>query len=134
MVRTVAKIGLAAGMAGIVTVIFSFTEQHSKQKNTVESRIELLTKNLQESSRIISEIEVEYKLRAELLEKLKKDAEQAESLSKLHGQEVAAIAQALEATIDKKTKWDVWISVIQNVFFTIFGVAAGEIWSRYKNK
>jgi outer membrane murein-binding lipoprotein Lpp len=73
----------------------------ARSSPTLERRISELSTNLMSAASTVAEIENEVKARQELVERLKSDAERAETLAKLHRPEVEAVAQALRVEL----KW-----------------------------
>jgi len=93
-------------------------------EQSLERRVTGLSLNLQEAVRVIEEIEHEIQARQRLLDRLKKDANQAEALSKLHATEVEAVAQALQGQLSGLARRSLRGNVILGLGFYALGVVS----------
>jgi hypothetical protein len=96
--------------------------------NDISDKIKILTNNLNSAAKSIGEIEQEIRLRQQLVEKLKSDAETARSLSEIRKDQAEAIAQALRGQLEQKEREGYWWMIGQNTFFAALGVAFSEIY------
>lgn len=126
----------AVGLAGALFAAFSYIYEsyNAKQASevTLERRIEVLTKSLNQAASSISEIESEVNKRKELVVRLKQDADTAQSLISLNARQAEAVAQLLRREIDRDETKTFWIGAGQNLAFTLFGfgLAEGVAWWR----
>jgi outer membrane murein-binding lipoprotein Lpp len=98
------------------------TTSREKRKRDLEYRIRQLSSNLQTAAHAVSEIEQEVRARQRLVDQLKRDAERAEILSKLHKAEVEAIAQTLQTQLSATERRSFRSNFILGFGFYVAGV------------
>jgi hypothetical protein len=81
-----------------------------------------LSSSLQAAAHTVSEIEREVQVRQQLVEQLKRDAKQAEVLSRLHQADVEAITQALQRQLSATERRSFRSNFILGFGFYILGV------------
>lgn len=92
-------VGIVAMVALAVVLLGFGRRRKSRESPTLEQRISELSASLVSASGVVAEIEEEVRARQELVERLKGDAERAETLASLHSEEVDAVAQTLRAEL-----------------------------------
>ncbi|UKA07255.1 hypothetical protein IHC92_05595 [Photobacterium damselae subsp. damselae] len=99
----------------VVSKINEFVLKKFFNKNdSLEERIELLTKELQCSSKLISEIEKEISSRQQLVLELEKDAEQYRNLASINKEQAKALIQESNKSF--------WLNFVQSTLFFILGL------------
>jgi hypothetical protein len=114
-------------IAGVSLSFFTYRGGDDNKNQTIEKRITLLTASLNNSAKVISDIEREIEGRRELVTKLQRDADDAKQLSELKAAQVAAVSQALKGELDRENRTNFWITLATNLFFAILGAALGEL-------
>ena len=102
-----------------------WTQKPNQQ--SLEERIKVLTTSLNTAASTITQIEEEIAARQKLVERLKTDADTAQSIATLNQKQAEAIAQSLRGQLEQKDKEGWWSSLAQNVFFALLGAAFGEL-------
>lgn len=97
-----------------------------KHTLTLEEEISTLTKSLNDSARLISDIEQEISQRQALVERLQRDADEAKKLSTLNSDQVAAVAQALRGELRSEDRSGFWVTALTNLVFAILGASISE--------
>lgn len=121
----------ATASAGIALIEKSFKDRYSESRQIeLPERIKLLTDNLNDSAQTIAEIEMEIAQRQVLVEKLQRDAELAQRLAEIKGEQAEAVAQALKAELEKQNRYSVWISFGINLICIFIGIALTEFYHR----
>ncbi|MGH3544982.1 MAG: hypothetical protein ACRDPW_03530 [Mycobacteriales bacterium] len=107
--------GLAVGGALPPLIAFYFErratrtqERKARARSTTETKLDTATFALQQSSRLVSEVEAELKLRMITVEKLTQEAQQAEQLAQLNEQQRRAVQGLVEAASIKGSKQGQW--------------------------
>lgn len=98
---------------------------------SLEKRIELLTKSLNESVSVIDQIQLEIEERQELVKKLKRDADIYSEVYKLKKNEVDAVSQLLREEILRNNKKTQLEGFFQNLLFFIIGSIVSLIIALY---
>jgi dipeptide/tripeptide permease len=122
----------AIGTAAVGASVFSLLkylwerwEQKGKGKEpTLQDRISNLTKNLESSVAIITEIETEISKRKNLAQQLEADIERYNKLKEINKAQVEAIAQTLRIPLVKESRKSLIINaivtfVVALIFFAI---------------
>ncbi len=91
------------------------------EEETTEDRVEKLTKNLQEATKIISNIESEVKERSAIADKLQKDIKHYDKLAKLKKSDIEAVTQLLRGELEKSNKKSFWAGFATNFLFFALG-------------
>ncbi len=120
--EVLALIAVIGAASGLVSTLFNL---YNPSTPALADRISRLTKSLNDSARIITEIEKEVDQRQELLERLQRDAETAKNLAALNSPQANAVVQALRGELDKESNKSFWIGAGQNFVFTILGALLG---------
>jgi hypothetical protein len=111
------------------TSVFGTYERKKQPKEpNLEEKIVLLTKNLNDAARAISDVEREVQTRQKLADKLRSDAEEAQTLVTLNQKQVEAVAQALRGQLEERERASYWWNLGQNFFFAALGVALSELY------
>ena len=126
--------GMVAALLGAaLSFWFSY---YSRPHDTLTDRIATLTKSLNDSAQIISDIEQEVNRRQSLLEKLQRDADEAKNLAALNSAQANAVVQALREELNTESNKGWWASIIQGLIFAVlgavFGLAASELWRKLR--
>jgi len=93
-----------------------------KHGETSRARIDRLSKALNESIELTSEIENEIRSRHKVVEKLKEDVERYEELSSIKASEIEAVAQTIRGEIKRESNKSLLKSTIVNFLFFIAGI------------
>lgn len=142
MTLTVAAAAIAASGAAIVPLaIGRIRPDEPKQPQTLEERITDLSAQLGDSARSISAIEAEIEARRQLVNDLRKQQQQYESLDDLRPEQVEAVAQSLREQIDEsRSFWDTPLGIflpnfITGLFFFTLGTFLVGPWlQRYRRR
>lgn len=120
-------LGLLSGVSGFLANQLGKIIDKKLSQDTLQKRIEKLVTSLQESTELISHIELEIKTRTALAEKLEKDLETYNQLAELKKSEVEAVAQLLRGELAKEGKKSLVASFIMNFSFFCLGLAVPGI-------
>ena len=111
--------------AAIVSFLKFFTERGKGEKiPTLKDKISDLTKNLESSVAVITEIETEISKRKNLAQQLEADIERYDKLREINKAQVEAITQTLTIPLEKQSRKSLIINgvitfVVGLVFFAI---------------
>lgn len=127
-------LGIALGTAAVATSVLSLvrlqlTRRKRGKEPTLQDRISRLTKNLESSVAVITEIEAEISKRKSLAQQLEADIERDKKLKEINEAQAEAIAQALRIPLEKESRKSLITNavisfVVALVFFAI-GYAIG---------
>jgi hypothetical protein len=124
---------VAGAAQGILDSVFS---DRAAAGQTLEQRIEVLTRSLSSAAAAVSAIENEVRARQQLVEGLRQDAATAAALAQANRQQVDAVAQVLRAEIERDKQAGFWADMLKNFGFTMFGWMLGELsgwWRRRRS-
>lgn len=122
----VATGAVASLAASFLTQYFEYRHRGSE---TLEERINKLTSALQESSRLVAEVEKEIQMRQSLVVELKSDAEKYQKLVSLNREQVDAVAQILQGELRKEGSRSFWKGVAVNFIFFVLGALVSWVTS-----
>jgi hypothetical protein len=124
-------LGVAGAAASILgSLLTEYFKQKKRGKETLETRIEKLTSALQESSRLVSEVEREIASRRDLVAELRRDADKYQNLVSLNRDQVDAVAQLLQGELRKEGNKSFWRGAALNFVFFAIGAAISWVASR----
>jgi uncharacterized membrane protein YdfJ with MMPL/SSD domain len=110
---------------GLLSVFTQLYIKRKKDKQLVKDdlidRINVTTKNLNQAMDDISLLQNEIKGRIETVEKLRKEATEAERIIELSAEQVQAVRSAINTEMSKNSKKDFWKGVMVNFVFFIMG-------------
>jgi hypothetical protein len=114
-------------VGGVAILLVAFRRRAaSKRESSLEGRVADMTKNLQAAAQIISEFEEEIQTRQVTVEKLTRDAQQAEALAKVSKEDAEAIAQTLQVQLKglerRSLRGNLWLTGITFVLGGIVSV------------
>jgi amino acid transporter len=108
--------GVAVGIPFILTLIRLFWGGTEERKEpTLQNRISSLTKNLESSVAVITEIEAEISKRKSLAQQLEADIERYKKLEGISKEQVEAIVQILRIPLKKESRRSLILNGIVNV-------------------
>ena len=107
---------------------FSGISFYRQPPDSLQSKIDSLSKALGDSASTIDQIQGEITHRQELLQQLRKDAEVAKQLAEVNAPQADAIVQTIRLEMEREKRSDFWLNVFQNFIFAVFGVVLAEIW------
>jgi hypothetical protein len=118
---SIAAVGatVAATAAGALqTLVF---DRHRRE--TLETRVDRLTRSLKSASDLVAEIEGEVQKRSALASKLQADIARYNELKQLDAPKIEAVAQALRGEIKRDSSKAFWVGIAINVVFFLLGSA-----------
>ena len=108
--------GVAAGIPAILIIIRLFLGGREERKEpTLQDRISSLTKNLESSAALITQIEAEISKRKGLAQQLEANIERYKKLEGISKEQVEAIAQILRIPLKKESRNSLILNAIVNV-------------------
>ena len=116
----------------IISFLKFFSERGKREKTpTLQHRISNLTKNLESSVAVITEIETEISKRKNLAQQLEADIERYDKLREINKAQVEAITQTLTIPLEKQSRKSLIINgvitfVVGLVFFAIGYIVGGR--------
>jgi hypothetical protein len=116
---------LFAVAVGVTSTLIGLGRKPSGR--SLEQRIDELSTNLRAASQVISAMEKEVADRQKLVNDLKRDAEQAETLAKLHREEVDAVAQALQTQLAKLERRSLRSNIVISSVSFVLGIIAAIV-------
>jgi len=129
-------LGIALGAAVAVSAGFTIVRLllgrgEEEKEPTLQDRISNLTKNLESSATVITEIEAEISKRKSLAQQLETDIERDKKLKEISKDQVEAIAQTLRIPLVKESRKSLIINaiitfVVALVFFAIGYLVGGR--------
>jgi len=129
-------LGIALGAAVAVSAGFTIVRLllgrgEEEKEPTLQDRISNLTKNLESSAAVITEIEAEISKRKSLAQQLETDIERDKKLKEISKDQVEAIAQTLRIPLVKESRKSLIINaiitfVVALVFFAIGYLVGGR--------
>jgi len=90
-------------------------------KETLDERIERLTKSLTEATHLVGNIQNEIEERHKLVTKLQRDIDTYNKIASLKSDEVEAVAQVLRSELKSEGKKSFWQGVAINFVFFALG-------------
>lgn len=130
--------GMLSALTGVsknVIEIFYHKKQilKSDKKNQEElsEKLDRLTTSLQESSVLMSEIELEFQQQKELAEKWKKEAETSQIIASMSEKEVEAVTKLFGGVLKEDEKKSNRRSWWWNLFFCLLGIVGGYLVSKF---
>ncbi|MCG8345630.1 MAG: hypothetical protein MI685_10815 [Chlorobiales bacterium] len=94
------------------------------EEETIQDRVNRLTKSLEESVSLIGNIETEIKARSKLAKQLEEDINRYNKLVELKKPEVDAITQLLRGELAREGRSTFWKGVTINFLFFVLGAGA----------
>lgn len=96
-------------------------QRGSSSEETLEDRLDELSKSMSQSARLVEQVTAELDARSAMAKRLKKEAEDAEALAKLHQEQADAIRRMMDAELagsERRIRRD---SVVIGITSFIFG-------------
>jgi peptidoglycan hydrolase CwlO-like protein len=124
---------VAGAIGGVISVLAALAQltgyslrdllgKRDKAEETLEHRVEQLSKALSNATALISDIEKEITSRHALATKLESDLETYNHLVELKRSEVEAVAQLLRGELRSQERRGFWQEVLVNFVFFVLGV------------
>lgn len=107
------------------------SNKRDQQEEDITDRIKSVTDILSNSMTELDLLQKELGQRIELVEKLKKEADQAEQIISMTEEQVNAFKNTLNQELKKESKKSFWQGVLVNFIFFILGAVASYIVSKY---
>lgn len=104
-------------------------DKNTEKSNNLEisENIDAVSKKLSESKEIIENALLEIEKQKELFENMKKEAEISQQISTMNQDQVNALNQLLEGTLNKQEKKSSRKNILLNLFFSVLGAVLGFI-------
>lgn len=121
---------IAALLLSVLSGVFGQTLSHRRRTESrpepkpLEELLNQLTANAVEAGRLATLVQTEIQAQLVQVEKLRKDASEAEHLAALHGAAAEAVAAQVRAAITNETKKSKRYSFWSGIAFFVAGVAA----------
>jgi hypothetical protein len=100
-------------------------------KSEISDSIDVVSKNLEESKIIIEEALLEMKKQKDIFAQMKKEAEISQQISSMNKEQVAALNELLQNTLDKQERQSFPKNQLWNLFFCIFSAVLGFLLGKY---
>lgn len=100
-------------------------------KSEISDSIDVVSKNLEESKLIIEEALLEMEKQKEIFAQMKKEAEISQQVSSMNKDQVAALNELLQNTLDKQERQSFPKNQLWNLFFCIFSAVLGFLLGKY---
>ena len=123
-------LGVSASMVYELISTIKKRKSESKEDN-ITSQIKRVSKVLEDSVQEINSLQIELEKRIELVEKLQKEAKDAENIISLTEDQVKAIRTTLNNELQKESRKSFWKGVAINFVFFVLGALASYIVSKY---
>jgi flagellar biosynthesis/type III secretory pathway M-ring protein FliF/YscJ len=104
-----AGIGFASGLISLLLERKRRRQEKSREP-TLQDKISQLTKSLESSVEVITQIEEDVRQRRELVDKLEADAKRYENLLETNRDQIEAIVQTMSVPIKKESRISLWLS------------------------
>lgn len=124
---------LIVAMVGVSVLVASLAETFISQRTqptTLEQKIEILSSNLEDAAKAISEIETEIARRQELVERLEEQRRTTEELLALNQDQVEAVAEILRSELQREARSRFWFDIATRVAIAAFFFLLGIYWER----
>jgi hypothetical protein len=95
---------LGATLSIVYKILSEYKRKSRKSEETIEERVQTLTRSLHEATRLVGSIETEIKTRSALATQLQKDIEQYNQLVQMKKPKVEAVAQLLRGELQKENR------------------------------
>ena len=103
----------------------------NEDKSEISDSIDVISKNLEESKIIIEEALLEMKKQKDIFAQMKKEAEISQQISSMNKEQVAALNELLQNTLDKQERQSFPKNQLWNLFFCIFSAVLGFLLGKY---
>ena len=97
---------------------------------TLEQKIEMLSSNLEDAARVISEIEADIAQRQVLVERLEEQRRTTEELLTLNQDQIEAVAGILRSELQREARSRFWFDIATRVAIAAFFFLLGIYWQR----
>jgi peptidoglycan hydrolase CwlO-like protein len=118
---------VTAVFGGVSSLVYAFLERGGRRippQENAEQRVERLTKSLREAASFVDEIETEIAASQAKARKLQADVERYEQLSRIHREDLEAIATVLRIELRDESRRTFWQNFAMNFGFFLLGAAA----------
>jgi predicted PurR-regulated permease PerM len=120
-----------AGVASLVgEILRRFVQRRNPRSQTINARVDALTKSLRDAAHLIGTIEAEVRTRSNLAEKLRADVEHYDKIKQVSAAEIEAIAQVFRGELQAEGTKSFWKGVAVNFVFFLLGAASSFLISR----
>ena len=125
--------GILGVSSSIVYEVIStiLKRKNINKKDEITSRIKDVSTVLKSSAQELGELQTELEKRVKMVEKLKEEAEQAETIISLTDEQVKAIRTTLNNELQKEGRKSFWQGVIVNLVFFVLGAIVSYVVSKY---
>lgn len=116
----------------IYEIIFIILKRKKvREENDITSRIKDVSTVFEKSVQELGELQTELEERVKMVEKLKEEAEQAETIISLTEEQVKAVRITLNSELQKEGRKSFWQGVTVNFIFFVLGAIVSYIVSKY---
>lgn len=119
--------GASLGLTNVIELI----QKRKNPEPDISEKIEKVSSILNQSSVELVDLQKELEGKLEFVNKLNKEANQAQNLLSLSRDQIEAIKTMLNQETQKENKINFWKSVLVNFIFFILGAVASYIISKY---
>lgn len=135
LMRAAEYISIILGIFSLAVAITSVIQRSlGEPETTIETRVETLSRSLENAASIVADIEREINSRMRLVSDLEERAHLAEQLQATNREQVEAISLLLRSELDRKENWNFWMNVTQNAMFMILGAFLGYFVERWMSR
>ena len=135
LMRAAEYISIILGIFSLAVAITSVIQRSlGEPETTIETRVETLSRSLENAASIVADIEREINSRMRLVSDLEERAHLAEQLQATNREQVEAISLLLRSELDRKENWNFWMNVTQNAMFMILGAFLGHFVERWMSR
>lgn len=130
-------ITLLSGILGVSSsivyeVVFTILKRKRESKeDNITSRIKNVSTMLESSVQELGGLQAELEERVKMVEKLKEEAEQAETIISLTEEQVKAVRTTLNRELQRESQKSFWQGVAVNFIFFVLGAVVSYIVSKY---
>lgn len=116
---------LGVDLRSLVRAFDKKTKNHNNHE--ISENIDAVSHKLTESKEIIENALLEIEKQKKLFEKMKEEAEISQQVSSINQDQVNALNQLLEGTLNKQEKKSSRKNILLNLFFSVLGAVLGFI-------
>ena len=126
---------LVSAILGVNLKDIKRTLNKEKLKNSgnleISQNIDAVSKKLEDSKEIIETALVEMEKQKTLFEQIKREAEMSQQITSMNQEQVAALNELLEKTLNKQDKKSFLKTFMWNLFFCVLSAVLGFLLGKY---
>lgn len=123
--------GILGVSSSIVYEVVSIILKRKSKEDNIASRIKDVSTMLESSVQELGGLQAELEERVKMVEKLKEEAEQAETIISLTEEQVKAVRTTLNRELQRESWKSFWQGVTVNFIFFVLGAVVSYIVSKY---